>query len=117
MMRLFHHSTREIDGISHVTHAGHGPGALLSTVHDRGVQLRCTVPGESRSVTRVEQRVIFQKTYRHANGVQARSAVLENRIPGVQCRFEAGAVLGFPGRCQEMTGHRPCPTVDRDGMH
>ena len=94
---------------------GHGAGAEVAAVHDRGIELERVVVREHRAPAGVEQRRVLEHPDGGGDGVEARSAGREHPLACEQRGGERRPVVGLELAGERGAGDRPGTPVDRNG--
>ena len=114
---FIHHQARQLDRILHVFEAGDRARAQRRAVHDGGIQLGDPVAIQDRATSRVEQGIVFQDTDRRDRGIEARSALLEQLVAGVERGLESIEILALLFDGQVATGQHAGAAVNCDCVH
>ncbi len=115
MRCLFHHGTRQADGVARVRDIGNCAGVQSGAVHDSGVHLVAAISSKYCAAARVEKRVIFKNVDRRFDGIEGRAALVKHLCTGFDRLVEPGAILavGFGRHLRALDDTRAA--VNDDG--
>jgi hypothetical protein len=106
---FFKNGAGRANGIFHVAQAGDSPCAQRGRVHDDGVALDVSVKGEMRSVTRIEDGIVFENNDSSFDRLEGVAAIPENGPAGMK-RAETPGFAGING----IVGDVPGATVNNE---
>src|SRR6267143_302401 len=110
MPAVLHHLARGDDRVVDAAHGGHPSGAQRRSVHDAGVELDFPVGVRRGAASGIENARILQRCDRRGHRVEARAAVLQDVVAGLQGTLERRALrlrAGAPDLSRAaVDGHR-----------
>ena len=89
---VLHHLARGGDRVLDAAHRGHPSGAQRRSVHDAGVELDLSVAVRRGAAAGVEGARILQRRDGRGHRVEARAAVLQDAVAGLQGTLERRAL-------------------------
>src|SRR5436309_2731296 len=87
-----HHLARGGDRVLDAAHGGHPSGAQRRSVHDAGVELDLSVAVRRSAAAGIENARILQRCDGRGHRVEARAAVLQDAVAGLQGMLERRAL-------------------------
>ncbi len=111
--RMLHYRARQQHGVSHSTDSGHRTGLRSSfrSDHHRRIHFHGTIDGECRSITGVEQRIVFENLDARDNRIERTATFTQNQRAGLHgvhdCALPKRTFLAWAMRtCAAMNDQR-----------
>jgi hypothetical protein len=100
---FFENRARQADGIPDAVKAGHGASTKSRGVHHDGIAFDLSIQVEVRTVTGVEDRIVFESHDGGFDGVERVAAAREHSPTGLE-RAPAPDLAGFDGVIGNIPG-------------
>src|SRR5882757_3703828 len=116
MWCLLHDVPRQFHRVPYAREARNGPRFLIPTIHDRRIELRCSIAREARAASRVEQRIVLQHTHGDSDRIETGTTAVQNVEAGIEdapeTRFEVSARM-----CSETPRNDARTRMNDQGMN
>ena len=114
LLGFFHEHPREADRITNVPQICHCPCFERFAIHDCRVQFVRSGAGKHRAFAGIEMRVVFEYAHRSFGGIDARPAVFQNVVAGLQRALQASAIFALAFRRHRAARNCSGAAVDNE---